>query len=494
MLRILGSPKRVCSGITRRDLLEIGGSSLLGLTAASAFRRRSQAADRPSGDSGGSFGRAKNCILLFLYGGASQLDTFDPKPEASTEVRGPFGTIPSVIPGVHVSECLPGVARNLDRVTLIRSMSHPYPIHGVAYAVTGRAQVDIPMELNRNDKRHWPYFGSVLDYLDRREHPATRPAIPRTIHLPWTLSSRSAPHKRAGLLSGFLDPSVNPTVLEFEGEPTGPATYRRGDPFGGLTAESRFRFASTELPAGLTLDRLHSRQSLLHEFDTRLAHLSAGITGRTMDRFRETALAMVGSPALREALDLSKEPQALREQYGFHLFGQSTLMARRMIEAGSRVVSVFWDEFGRSCGAWDTHEKLKKRTRDELCPGFDQTFVALLDDLKQRGLLDETLVLVMTEHGRTPKAERRNNSRDGRGHWSKNYCNLMAGAGVAKGLVLGASNRQGTDVEERPITPKDMLKTIYHLMGVDPELMIPDRLGRPLPLVEEGHVIPEVLA
>lgn len=482
----------MCSGMTRRDLLEIGGSSLLGLAATSAFHRRAEAS--PSAPHSSSFGKAKNCIVLFLYGGASQLDTFDPKPEASREVRGPFGSISSAIPGVPISECLPRTAKKLDKVSLIRSMSHPYPIHGVAYAVTGRAHVDIPMELNRNDKRHWPYFGSVLEYLERKESPTVPPAIPRSVHLPWVQSSRSAPHKRAGLMSGFLDPTFSPTALEFEGASTAPDTFRPKDPFGGIDADGRFRFASTDLPAGMTLDRLHSRQSLLDEFDSHRRHLSNSEAGRTLSRFREMALALVDSADMREALDLAKEPSALREKYGFHLFGQSTLMARRMIEAGSRVVSVFWDEFGPSCGAWDTHEKLTKRIRNELCPGFDQTFDALLDDLEDRGMLDETLVLVMTEHGRTPKAEIRNNASDGRNHWSKNYCNLMAGAGVREGMVVGASNRQGTDVSERPITPKDVLKTIYHLMGVDPERMIPDRLGRPLPIVETGAVIPEVLA
>ena len=489
MLRILGSRKRLCSGMTRRDFLEIGGSSLLGLTAMGVPH---QAAALPTDVSGRSFGKAKNCILLFLYGGVSQLDTFDPKPEATAEAPGPLRSIPSALSGVHVSECLPRLAKKLDKVSLIRSMSHPYPIHGVAYAVTGRAHVDIPMELNAKDARHWPYFGSVLDYLERMESPSARPTVPRTVHLPWSQSSRSAPHKRAGLRSGFLDASVNPTVLEFEGKSTASRTFRPNDPYGAITPDGHFRFPSTELPAGLTLDRMQSRQNLLEQFD-QIRKLSLGNTGKTMDRLREMALSMVDSPAMRGALDLEKEPLALREQYGFHLFGQSTLMARRMIEAGSRVVSVFWDEFGQSCGAWDTHEKLTKRIRDELCPGFDQTFSALLNDLEQRGLLDETLVLVMTEHGRTPKPEHRNNAYDGRDHWSRNYCNLLAGAGVAEGVVVGSSNRQGTDVAERPITPKDMLSTIYHLLGVDPHRMITDQLGRPMPLVEEGKVIPEVL-
>jgi len=280
---------------------------------------------------------AKNVILLFLYGRVSQLDTLDPKPNAADDICGPFRTIPSRLPGVRLCEHLPRLASKLDRVALVRSMSHPNPIHGVAYAVTGIDRVDIPMELNRRDSRHWPFFGSVLDYLEDQDHPCRRlPDVPRTLHLPWAQSTRSFPHQRAGLLGGFLGPRYNPVVAEFIGSGVNPATYRQDDPFGGI----------------------------------------------------------------------------------YHLFGQSALQARRLVESGARLVSVFWDEFGLLCGAWDTHEKQTDRLSRELCPGFDQSFTALLDDLEQRGMLDEKLVLCLTEHGRTPQAERRGGLADGRGHWS----------------------------------------------------------------------------
>src|SRR5581483_8835050 len=209
MLRILGTRKRLCDNLTRRDLLQAGGLSLCGLGLDHLLEG---APAQPR------HGRAKNVILLFLYGGASQLDTFDPKPSAPEDIRGPFRTIATTVPGVRLSEHLPLLAQRLHRVSLVRSMSHPYPIHGVAYALTGIDRVDIPMELNRNDSRHWPFLGSVLDYLEDMDAPSRGlPVVPRIMHLPWVQSSRSHPHQRAGLFAGFLGPRYNPVVAEYTG-------------------------------------------------------------------------------------------------------------------------------------------------------------------------------------------------------------------------------------------------------------------------------------
>ena len=486
MLRILGSQKRLCDGLTRRDLLQAGGASLLGLGLGDL----AQAA--PSGNGNA---RAKHVILLFMYGGMSQLDTLDPKPNAPEDIRGPFRTIATKLPGVRLCEHLPRLASQLDRVSLVRSMSHPNPIHGVAYAVTGIDRIDIPLELNRHDSRHWPYFGSVLDYLEDQDHPNRRlPDVPRTLHLPWVQSTRSFPHQRAGLFGGFLGPRYNPVVAEFVGQGINDATYRADDPYGGIERRGHFEIANTSLGAGLTLDRLDTRMSLVDQLDRQTRHLEEAGAVASLNRNRQQALSVITSPRLRHALSLDREPEAVRQRYGYHLFGQSALQARRLIEGGARLVSVFWDEFGQSCGAWDTHEKQRQRLSSELCPGFDQTFTALLDDLQQRGLLDETLVLCMTEHGRTPNAERRGDSVDGRGHWSECYSMMMAGAGVARGRVIGASDARAAYPADRPITPKDILHTIYHLLGVDSHRMIPDRLGRPLPLVAEGNLVRELLA
>jgi hypothetical protein len=480
MLRVLGSNKRLCDGLTRRDLLQAGGVSLLGLglgdlaTASDA---------RPP---------AKNVILLFLYGAASQLDTFDPKPNAPEDIRGPFRTIATRLPGVRLCEHLPRLASMLDRVAVVRSMSHPYPIHGVAYAVTGIDRIDIPMELNRHDSRHWPFFGSVLDYLEDQDGRGRRsPDVPRTMHLPWVQSTRSAPHQRAGYFASFLGPRYNPVVAEFIGGATRQDTYRNNDPHGGIAPGGRFEIANTALAADLTLDRLNTRLRLVEQFDRQRRHLDQATA--SLGRSRQLALSVTTSPRLRQALNLELEPVRVRERYGRHLFGQSTLQARRFIEAGARLVSVHWDEWGLSDGAWDTHEDQTDRLKGELCPGFDQAFTALLEDLEQRGMLDETLVLCLTEHGRTPQAERRGGSLDGRNHWSECYSIMLAGAGIARGRIVGASDARAAYPSERPVSPKDILHTTYHLLGVDPHRMIPDRLGRPLPLVAEGNVVRELL-
>lgn len=485
MLRILGTPKTLCDGLTRRDLLQAGGLSLFGL----GLNDLAGAAPARTGQ------RAKNVILLFLYGAASQLDTFDPKPDAPEDIRGPWGSRPTVLSGIRISENLPRLAGMLDKVALIRSMSHPHPIHGVAYALTGIDRVDIPMELNRHDNRHWPYLGSALDYLEDVDHPGrSLPVVPRTLHLPWVQSSRSHPHQRAGLLAGFLGPRYNPVVAEYVGQATRPGTFRPDDPYGGVNAAGRFQILDTGLAAEMTLDRLHSRVRLVEQFDQQRRFLDESGVGRAVHRSRQQAMAVTTSPQLRNALDLGREPARVRERFGYHLFGQSTLQARRLIEAGARLVSVFWDEFGLSCGAWDTHEQAGRRLRDELCPSFDQTYTALLEDLEQRGLLDETLVLCLTEHGRTPQPERRNGVADGRGHWSEVYSCLFAGAGIAPGRVIGSSDARAAFVSDRPVSPKDILCTVYHLLGVDPHRTIPDRLGRPVPLVAEGAVVRELLS
>ena len=491
MLRILGSNRRACDALSRRDMIQAGGASVLGLGLADLLR----AAENPGQTHLlPGFGQAKNVILLFLYGGVSQLDTLDPKPGAPEDIRGPFSPIATSLGGVQISENLPRLAKIMDRVSLVRSMSHPYPIHGVAFAATGVKHVDIPMELNRDDMRHWPYFGSVLDYLHEVDHPtAPQPAIPTTMHLPWVQSSRSGPHKRAGLFGGFLGPRYNPVVAEFVGEATNPKTYRANDPYGGIKPDCRFEVQGTGLPNGLTIDRVSVRDSLLDQFDVRRRDLDDSQIGSSLDRFRQLAMSVIASPRLRETLDLSKEPATLRERYGHHLFGQSALLARRLVESGTRLVSVFWDEFAQSCGTWDTHEKQTPRLRDELCPGFDQAFTALFDDLDDRGMLDETLVLCLTEHGRTPKAERRGNSLDGRGHWSQAYSCLFAGAGIRQGNLIGKTDRDAAYVVDDPVSPNDVLHTIYHLLGVNSHRLIPDRLGRPFPLVADGEIVRELL-
>jgi hypothetical protein len=500
MLRILGSPKKCCDGWTRREMLWAGGLGLFGLGLADVLRlSKAQAAAAPQQPLP-HFGRAKACILLYLYGAASQLETFDMKPDAPVEVRGELHPIRSTLPGCDVCELLPSAARVMDRVTVIRSLTHPFPIHGVAYALTGVPHIDVPMELNPHDGRHWPFVGSVVDYVTRQT--AHRPAgIPNNVALPWPFSSRRVGEvARAGPYAAFLGGAHNPVWTEFRGKATRSVVKTLqeqrldvAEPYLGITADSRFELATaTELPADITLDRLNERRSLAEQFDQARRDLDRTGAGQSADRFRQMAYALIDSRKVRDALDLEKEPRPLRESYGMTVFGQAALAARRLVEAGTRFVTVFWDEYGLAGSGWDTHWDHYPRMKDELLPGLDKTLAGLIADLDARALLDETLVLCLSEHGRTPKLQ--SVKGGGRDHWSRCYSGLLAGGGVARGKVVGRSDKIADSVAERPVSPKDVLATLYHLLGIDPQIMLTDRSGRPMPLLAEGAVLPEVLA
>ncbi len=502
MLRIKGSAKRLCGGWTRREMLWAGGLGMFGLGLSDYFRLAElQAADaaRPTPK---SFGKAKACILLYLYGSPSQLETCDMKPDAPAEIRGEFQPIRSKLPGCDVCELLPNTARVMDRVTVVRSMTHPYPIHGVAYALTGVPQIDIPMELNPRDGRHWPFIGSVVQFADGQAKRKGRPnEVPPNIALPFPFSSqRVGEVPRAGPYAAFLGHAYNPTWTEFQGEAT--RTFVKTlqeqrlevkEPYIGITPASRFQLvSSTQLPADITLDRLNARRSLLEQFDEARHSLDASEAGKNFDQHRERAFALIGSEKVRQALDLNREPMPLRESYGMTIFGQAALAARRLVEAGSRFVSVFWDEYGLAGSGWDTHWDHYPRMRNELLPGFDRAFYGLIEDLDTRGLLDETLVLCLSEHGRTPKI---NNAKGGgRDHWSQCYSAIFAGGGIARGRVVGKSDKIAGSVVERPVSPKDILATTYHLLGIDPHTELRDRTGRPLQLVQDAEVVKEMLA
>jgi hypothetical protein len=500
MLNILGSPRTLCGGMTRRDLLKVGTLGLAGMTVPEIARLQEAAAsdgvERPR-----SFGKAKNVILIHLYGSPSQIETFDPKPDAPVEIRGELNPIPSSLPGLDVCELLPNAAKVMDRCTVIRSMTHPYPLHGVAFALTGVPAIDVNMELSPRDSRHWPYFASVVDYLDSKKPQPEKPlAVPANMALPFRFSSRRVGEvPRAGPFAAFLGSEYDPIWTDFVGTATKgiektlrEMVYTENDPYIGLSQNSYFVVPSaSNLLPDVTLDRMNTRRSLVSQLEQNRQDLAATASGKQFDRYRQMTYDLLESNELRTALDTRRESPAMRETYGHTLFGYSCLTARRLIEAGSRVVSVFWDEYGVAGTGWDTHWNHYPRMRQELCPGFDQGWYGLITDLDQRGLLEETLVVLTSEHGRTPRIS--NAKGGGRDHWSRVYSSVMAGAGVKRGNVVGASDKQGGEVAKRPVSPKDMLATMYHLLGIDHHTLVHDALGRPLPLVE-GKVVPEVLA
>ncbi len=495
VVRVLGNNRKLCDGVSRRDLIQAGALSLFGLTLEDVLALQSAQASTAKG--GKTFGKAKNVLILFLYGSPAQLDTWDMKPNAPAEIRGPFKPIRTSNSGIEISEHLPRMAKWMHRVATVRTVTHPWPIHGVAFALTGTGKTDLQMETNTRDPRHWPYFGSVVDLVDtqaRRKSGGPDITIPQNIILPHHFG-------RPGPQPQWLGTSWAPVVSRWEGKSTGVDPYGLGreNPYGGITPETRFTFAAGDSARDITLDRLNRRQGILQQFDSHRASLDSNEDVQAWTRSQQLAMNLLTSHRLRNALNIQSESMKVRENYGMTLFGQATLAARRLVEAGSRVTTVFWDEYNLGNSAWDCHVKLVNRMTTELCPGFDMAFNALMTDMDQRGLLDDTLVCVMSEHGRTPRFD---NGQDGgspiqggggRGHWSEAYCNLFAGAGIKEGVVIGKTDSTGGYPEERPVSPKDILCTIYHLLGIDPHSTILDRQQRPVPLVEDGEVMHDML-
>src|SRR5262249_9689554 len=345
---------------------------------------------------------------------------------------GELGVIRSRLPGLMVGELLPQAARVMDRVTVLRSMTHKYPIHGAAFALTGVPEIDVAMELSPRDARHWPFIGSVVEFIDQQNRKGKKAAMPSNLALPFPFSSqRTGEVQRAGPYAAFLGSAYNPIWTHFDGKATvrmtktlAPKTIEVMEPYVGIAPECNFKVAAGDgLPADVTLDRLDKRRSLLEQFDQ--ARASKKNSEKTFDRYRGLAMDLVHSTKVRTALDVGREPRAVRDSYGMTVFGQSCLTARRLVEAGSRFVSVFWDEYGLAGSAWDTHWEHYPRMKNELCPGFDKALYGLITDLDGRGLLDETLVVCVSEHGRTPKL---NNAKGGgRDHWSRAYSAVLAG-------------------------------------------------------------------
>ncbi len=502
MLRILGNNRKLCSGVSRRDLIQAGGLSLFGLTltdvlgleAAQASSNSTVVGESPSGR---GFGKAKNVLILFLYGSPPQIDLWDMKPDAPEDIRGPYKPARTSNPNIEISPLLPKMAKWMNRVATVRSVTHTYPIHGVSFALTGMPNTDLAREVNVRDPRHWPYFGSVVDYVesqaDRRAGKPDNP-IPRNLILPHRFG-------RPGPQAHWLGTQWQPVVANWEGKSTGKDPYGQGreNPYGGITPDTRFQFSPGQTWRELTVDRLNRRQGLLEQFDIQRAALEQSEEVRAWSRSRELAMNLLTSEKLRGAMNIQAEAMKLRESYGMTLFGQASLAARRLVEAGSRVITVFWDEYNLGNSAWDTHVFLTTRLEQELCPGFDNAFNALMTDLDQRGLLKETLVCVMCEHGRTPKFNRGYDGfgpqgGGGRDHWAGAYTNFFAGAGIKEGAVIGKTDAIGGFPEERPVSPKDVLATIYHLMGIDPHMTILDPQQRPIPLVDGGSVMWDVIA
>jgi len=430
----------------RRDFLRIGSLLSLGLGSHFFSARQTPA----QGVAANRLGKARSCILLWLDGGPSHLETFDPKRDVPEEVRGPFQPIATVVPGIELSELLPLTARITDKLAIIRSVTSPLGEHGIAnqYMLTGY-QPGSPVA--------YPSIGSVV-----AQHRGASSALPSYVAFPETRSTMGP---------GFLGPSCGPFSIT-------------GDP-----ARADFQVKDLDFYPGLDGQRLLRRRQFLQSIEAMDRSLSADSI--QLDPTFEQAFRLISTPEAKRAFKLSEESDETRGRYGARTFGQSCLLARRLIERGVGLVSVLQ-------AGWDTHQNLKLTLRDGfsgakvgvgLVPTFDQAFSALIDDLQQRRLLDETLVVAMGEFGRTPKL----NTSGGRDHWPRVFSVVLAGGGVRGGQVIGASDRVGESPLERPVTPADLANTIYRLLGIDPdsELVTPD--GRPIRINQGGSFLTEIV-
>jgi hypothetical protein len=479
MLTILGRPRTACDGLSRRELLQAGGAGLLGLSLPGLFRSQAVAS------AGGSPARAKNVIFLLNFGGPSQLETFDMKPEAPEKIRGPFKPIASRTPGLMICEHLPKLAEVSDKYCVIRTMTHSYNDHSGAghYLQTGRRwQVPIGGGFNWTPS-DWPSIGSAVEYLDQHGPGGLERPLPSYAVVPNSLGrlEEAGQYFRPGEHAGWLGRAYNPLTTRVDKKDLDDNPYWRDCSDEELT----FSIEGLAAPGEIALDRIERRVSLLHQFDNG----RRAIEGRHIhdfDRFRDRALALVTSGAARNALDIRQEPASVRDRYGRHLFGQSVLMARRLVEAGVRFVTAHYD----CCDgySWDSHLH-SRDVRDHLLPTFDQATAALLSDLDERGLLAETLVVALGEMGRTPQA----NAEWGRGHWSTLFPALIAGAGVRGGTLYGGSDKDAALPIDNPVSPEDLAATIYDALGIDPELRVPDQQGRPVALVENGRPVRAIL-
>lgn len=477
MLTIHTNQTRGGNPLSRRKLLEAGGAGLFGLSLPKLLTAES-AIDPITP-------KAKSVIFLFLFGGPSQLETFDLKPDAPSQIRGPFTPIACRTPGLIISEHLPKTARLTDKLCVVRTLTHDFNDHsgGAHYIQTGkRWHVPIGGGFSPTPK-DWPSMGSIVEYADQQRNGLAQP-LPAYAVLPNSLGAlqEAGQYPRPGEYAGWLGQRYNPLTSRIGKKSLADNPYWRDC----ADDELHFQPAGLNELDGITLERMANRKSLLEQFSQEMRRFDVLRTRSGLDQFRERAFSLVSSPKTREALDIRREPNDLRERYGKHLFGQSCLMARRLIEAGVRFVTVHYDCVDGY--SWDSHRNSDDVKRS-LLPTFDQAYSALIEDLDSRGMLEETLVVATGEMGRTPKA----NAQWGRDHWSTLFSAVLAGGGAAKGLVYGKSDKDAAYALENPVTPEDLAATIYSALGIDPQLRLLSPDGRPTPIVDGGSPISAIL-
>jgi hypothetical protein len=465
-------PDSACNSLretlSRRRFLQIGPASLF--TAGLLHTLAHRAA---GGADSIRRGAARSCIILFQVGGPYQCDTFDPKPLAPEEVRGPFRTTATTAPGMHFTDAVPRIARQAHRLAILRSVHHGIRCHNPAIycSLAGRESTTALAVSSQTDARRsdHPHYASVLARL----RPGV-PSMPHHVIIPDIVYN--GPARSPGLHGGYLGARYDPFIL------------------GGDPASPTLRVEGTELPAGVDRPRFQGRQSLLQQLDAECRSLDALGAVANVDTFYQRAFNLLTSSATRHAFELHQEPAHVRDQYGRHTMGQGALLARRLVEAGVPFVTVF-SHTRVEQGSWDTHSRHYELSRNNLLPPADQAFAALIEDLAARGLLDSTLVVWMGEFGRSPRMgvmfSNAGNTPDGRDHWCNCYSVALAGGGVQGGRVIGSSDSRGGYPVERPVHISDLAATIYHALGIDPRAQLHDIQGQ-LRYICDGNAVSEL--
>ena len=476
MISIPGQPGSTCDGFSRREFLRIGGMGMAGITLADILRLQASASTVPDAAKNKSgWGQAKNVIFIFLQGGPSHIDIWDPKPDAPSSVRGEFKPIKTVVPGLHLSEVMPLLAKQIDKATLIRSVSYtPAGLfnHTAAHyqMMTGYTpdRVSPSGQLEPPAPNDFPHAGCQI----ARIKPPDVPMLPFVI-LPRPTQESNVIGK--GSSAGFLGAAYDPY-------------YFYQDP------NKEIKLDDLSMRKEVPKERLERRATLLKTVESQMPEMEKAVAKYALDTYYQKAFDLVSSGRARNAFDLTQEKDKLRDQYGRHTFGQGLILARRLIEAGTRFVQVNWPAVANgdpNVDAWDTHAANFGPLKKLHCPKLDSGLSALLEDMDQRGLLKETLVIAIGEFGRSPRlgvsTSGNGNAPDGRDHWPYCYTALVAGAGVRRGAIYGKSDATGSSPAEKPVHPVQLLATTYHALGIDPATIIYNHLNQPRELVDARY-------
>lgn len=466
MLKINDSEYRLCDGVSRREAMRVGGLGSLGLSLPQLLQSRNAQA---AGGSGLAFGKAKSVILFWLSGGPPQHETWDPKPQAPERIRGEFGTIATKTPGYFVGELMPKTAQLTDRIAVLRAVVSGDNSHSSSgyQMLTGVPHIPLSREnVVSKAPNLWPSLGAII----RTQRP-DRGGLPASITLPKHIANVGE-IVWPGQGGGFLGQKYDPWLLTCD--PSSPD----------------FAVPDLTLPEGASSERLSRRRSLLNQFDDAVRHLGKQRSVAQFSNSTTQALDLLTGGGARRAFNIGEESEATRDRYGRSKFGQSVLLSRRLVEAGVSLVQVNWQQIKgkENNGSWDTHKDHNASLKDFLMPMMDQTFSALIEDLEDRGMLDETLVAWVGEFGHTPRF----NARAGRDHWGSVFSCALAGGGVRGGTVHGESDDHAAYPVSGKVAPRDIAATIFHCLGHSPDTIMHDQTGRPMPITR-GHVIESVL-